>query len=251
MLQRTHIPEARWWIVEGVNKKKARLNCIHHLLQQIPYQEVNHDTIMLPEREHKPDYLRAPVPEEMHVHVGAARVFDTEDAVLDSLLGRHGARKVAPGEVVVIRYEGPAANGMPEMYFASAIIAADPALNHTTAIVTDGRFSGATKGPCVGHVTPEALLGGPIGLVNEDDLIEINLPERRLAVVGIGRRQATAGEIDRVFAERRAQFAPPPARHTRGILSLYERVACGASEGALLTPRKTRAPHEPPRGAAR
>ena len=67
MLERTHIPEARWWIVEGVNKKKARLNCIHHLLQQIPYQEVNHDAIVLPERERKPDYLRAPVPEAMHV----------------------------------------------------------------------------------------------------------------------------------------------------------------------------------------
>src|ERR1700722_14976342 len=67
MLERTHIPEARWWIVEGVNKKKARLNCIHHLLQQIPYQEVKHDTIVLPEREHKPSYLRAPIPEEMHV----------------------------------------------------------------------------------------------------------------------------------------------------------------------------------------
>jgi len=67
MLERTHLPEARWWIVEGVNKKKARLNCIHHLLQQLPYQEVNHDAIMLPEREHKPDYLRAPIREEMHV----------------------------------------------------------------------------------------------------------------------------------------------------------------------------------------
>jgi len=67
MLQRTHIPEARWWIVEGVNKKKARLNCIHHLLQQIHYQEVDHDSIALPQRERKPDYLRAPIPQEMHV----------------------------------------------------------------------------------------------------------------------------------------------------------------------------------------
>jgi polyphosphate kinase len=67
MLERTHIPEARWWIVEGINKKKARLNCIHHLLQQIPYQEVNHDTIVLPEREHKPNYFRTPIPDEMHV----------------------------------------------------------------------------------------------------------------------------------------------------------------------------------------
>jgi polyphosphate kinase 2 (PPK2 family) len=66
-LERTHIPEARWWIVEGINKKKARLNCIHHLLQQIPYQEVGHDTIVLPERARQPDYAREPVPEEMHV----------------------------------------------------------------------------------------------------------------------------------------------------------------------------------------
>ena len=67
MLERTHIPEAHWWIVEGINKKRARLNCIHHLLQQIPYQEVNHGTVLLPEREHKPDYLRTPIPEEMYV----------------------------------------------------------------------------------------------------------------------------------------------------------------------------------------
>jgi polyphosphate kinase len=67
MLERTHIPEARWWVVEGINKKKARLNCIHHLLQQIPYQEVTHDTIVLPEREHKPNYVRTPEPEAMHV----------------------------------------------------------------------------------------------------------------------------------------------------------------------------------------
>ena len=67
MLARTHIPEARWWIIEGVNKKKARLNCLHHLLQQIPYQEVNHAPIALPEREHKPDYSRHPIPPEMYV----------------------------------------------------------------------------------------------------------------------------------------------------------------------------------------
>jgi polyphosphate kinase 2 len=67
MLERTHIPEARWWVVEGVNKKKARLNCIHHLLQQIPYQEVGQDTIVLPERERKPDYLRTPVPDDLYV----------------------------------------------------------------------------------------------------------------------------------------------------------------------------------------
>jgi polyphosphate kinase len=67
MLERTHIPEARWWIVEGVDKKRARLNCIHHLLTQIPYQDMHRDPIILPEREHKPDYVRHPVPSEMHV----------------------------------------------------------------------------------------------------------------------------------------------------------------------------------------
>jgi len=67
MLERTHIPEARWWIVEGVDKKRARLNCIHHLLAQIPYQDVQHDTIVLPEREHKPDYTRHPLSNEMYV----------------------------------------------------------------------------------------------------------------------------------------------------------------------------------------
>ncbi len=67
MLERTHIPEARWWIIEGINKKRARLNCIHHLLEQIPYEEVNHDTVVLPEREHKPNYARTPLPKEMFV----------------------------------------------------------------------------------------------------------------------------------------------------------------------------------------
>jgi len=67
MLERTHIPEARWWVVEGVDKKRARLNCIHHLLQQVPYAEMPHDPIVMPEREHKPDYARHPVPAELHV----------------------------------------------------------------------------------------------------------------------------------------------------------------------------------------
>lgn len=177
------------------------------------------------------------VPKEMHVHRGAARVFDTEDAALDSLIGRHGAKKVAPGEVVVIRYEGPRANGMPEMYFASAIIAADPALNHTTALITDGRYSGAMKGPCIGHVTPEAIDGGPIALVEEDDLIEINIPDRRLGIVGIGKKSVESRAVERALVERRAHWAAPRFRHTRGILSLYSRVATGASEGALMTPR--------------
>src|SRR5215831_8970953 len=104
---------------------------------------------------------------------------------------------------------------MPEMYFASAIIAADPALNHSTALITDGRYSGAMKGPCVGHVTPEAIDGGPIALVEEDDLIEINIPERHLGIVGIGKKLVEPLKVERALAERREHWAPPPFRHAR------------------------------------
>ncbi|MDQ2885349.1 MAG: dihydroxy-acid dehydratase [Chloroflexota bacterium] len=171
------------------------------------------------------------VPKEMHIHTGPARVFNFEDEALDALR----QRKVTPGDVVVIRYEGPRANGMPEMYFASTILASDPTLNTTTALVTDGRFSGAMKGPCIGHVTPEALDGGPIALVQENDLIEIHVPERRLAIVGIQGQRLPEEQVERVLAERRARWTPPPPRHSSGILSLYARVARGASEGASIT----------------
>jgi dihydroxy-acid dehydratase len=171
------------------------------------------------------------VPKEMHVHVGPARVFDFEEVALDALLNR----QVSPGDVVVIRYEGPRANGMPEMYFASAMIADDPTLNTTTALITDGRFSGAMKGPCVGHITPEALDGGPIALVEENDVIEINIPKRRLAIVGMQGQRLPEDQIERVLAERRAHWTAPPPRHSSGILSLYARAASGASEGASMT----------------
>jgi dihydroxy-acid dehydratase len=172
------------------------------------------------------------VPREMHHHTGPARVFDTEPACLDAL--RRGT--IQPGDVMVIRYEGPRANGMPEMYFASAVLAADPVLGHTTALVTDGRYSGAMRGPSIGHVAPEALDGGPIALLEDGDLIEISIPDRRLAMVGIAGKRATEPEIDRVLAERRARWKPPPSKHEKGILSLFARVATSASEGASLTP---------------
>jgi dihydroxy-acid dehydratase len=170
------------------------------------------------------------VPDEMHVHVGPARVFDFEDSAVEALL----ARRVQPGDVVVIRYEGPRANGMPEMYFATAIIASDSTLNTTTAVVTDGRFSGAAKGPAIGHVTPEAVDGGPLALVEEGDLIEINIPARRLSVVGASGQRMADADVDRLLANRREGWRPPSPRHDRGILSLYSQVASGSDEGAYL-----------------
>jgi dihydroxy-acid dehydratase len=171
------------------------------------------------------------VPAEMRVHTGPARVFDFEEEAVHALLQRN----ISPGDVLVIRYEGPRANGMPEMYYAAAILADDRVLNTTTAIVTDGRYSGAMKGPCIGHVAPEAISGGPIGLVAEHDLIEINVPERRLAIVGFDGEPRSAADVEAVLADRRSIWKPPRPRHDSGILSLYSRVARDAAEGASIT----------------
>jgi dihydroxy-acid dehydratase len=171
------------------------------------------------------------VPSEMRVHTGPARVFDFEDEAVHALMGR----KVTPGDVLVIRYEGPRANGMPEMYYASAILSDDPVLNTTTAIVTDGRYSGARSGPCVGHVAPEALNGGPIALVEDGDLIEINIPERRLAIVGTSGEHQSPETVDKKLAKRRRIRKPPKRRHETGILSLCEQVARDAGGGASIT----------------
>jgi dihydroxy-acid dehydratase len=180
------------------------------------------------------------VPEEMHVHTGPARVFEDEPEAIDALI----ERRITPGDVIVIRYEGPHANGMPEMYFAAAILSADPELNHTTAIVTDGRYSGAMRGPCIGHVAPEALDGGPIALIEENDLIELDVPDRRLAVVGVDGEPRSEDEMTEILADRRARWSPRPPRHSQGILALYERIASDASHGASLLGNGG-APHAP------
>jgi dihydroxy-acid dehydratase len=121
------------------------------------------------------------------------------------------------------------------MYYATAIIAGDPQLSTTCAVVTDGRYSGAAKGPAVGHVTPEALDGGPIALLQDGDLIEIHIPERRLAIVGVESRRLESHQVEQLLASRRAAWVQPPPRHTSGILSLYSRVARGADAGGSLT----------------
>jgi len=172
------------------------------------------------------------VPKEMHIHIGPARVFDNEDSAVAALIGR----EVVPGDVVVIRYEGPKANGMPEMYYATAIIAASPELSATCAVITDGRYSGAAKGPAVGHITPEAFDGGPLALVAEGDLIEINVPARRLAIVGTrDNGDMTSEAVDALLAVRRAAWTPPAPRHTTGILGLYSKMAASTADGAYIT----------------
>jgi dihydroxy-acid dehydratase len=156
---------------------------------------------------------------ERPVHRGPARVFESEAeckaAVYDGV--------VQPGEVVVVRGEGPAgAPGMPEMLsITSAIVGRG--LGDSVALVTDGRFSGATRGLMVGHVSPEAARGGPIGLVRDGDIVTIDVDERRLDL-----------EVaDTELEARRAEWQAPEPRVSRGVLAKYARHVASASRGAV------------------
>jgi dihydroxy-acid dehydratase len=125
-------------------------------------------------------------------------------------------------------------HGHPEMHYAAAILSADPVLNMTTAIVTDGRYSGAMRGPCTGHVARAAIDGGPIGLVADGDPIGIDAPRRRLDIVGTAGERCEQAELEATLAQRRRIFRPPRPRYECGILSLYSRVARAASHGASI-----------------
>ncbi len=151
---------------------------------------------------------------------GPARVFDGEAEALQAVLGG----RIRPGDVVVIRYEGPkGAPGMPEMLAVTAAIVGE-GLGPEVALVTDGRFSGGTRGLMVGHVCPEAQVGGPIALVEEGDLITIDVENRRLDL-----------EVpEEVLERRRREFRPRPAPELRGLFSRYAVLVSSASEGAVL-----------------
>ena len=169
------------------------------------------------------------VPEDMWVHEGPAQVFDREEDALAACL----KGTIRPETVVVIRYEGPRGSGMPEMLATTEALASIPRLGRV-ALVTDGRFSGATRGPCIGHVSPEAQAGGPIALVENDDLVRIDIPARRLEVVGCQGQKMSSGEMDRVLLERGADWRPPLQKHPRGLLSRYSKYAVSAMKGAFL-----------------
>lgn len=147
------------------------------------------------------------VSENMLKHTGPARVFDSEK---DSVLAMKN-REIQPGDVIVIRYEGPKGGpGMPEMLVPTATISG-MGLSESVALITDGRFSGATRGPCIGHVEPEAAEGGPIAVIKDGDIITIDIPNRLLKL------ELTAQEI----AKRLETWKPKPPRVTKGYLSRY------------------------------
>ena len=126
-------------------------------------------------------------PKEMFRAVLNARPFDSEEECLDAVLHH----RVQKGDAVFIRYEGPKGSGMPEMFYTSEAISSDKELGRSIALITDGRFSGASTGPVIGHCSPEAVEGGPIALVEEGDLIEIDVPARKLNIIGVkGQRRS-------------------------------------------------------------
>ena len=169
-------------------------------------------------------------PKEMYQAVLTARPFDSEEECLDAVL-KH---KVQKGDAVFIRYEGPKGSGMPEMFYTSEAISSDKELGRSIALITDGRFSGASTGPVIGHCSPEAADGGSIALVEEGDLIEIDVMARKLNIIGIHGERKTPEEIDAVLAERKKNWVPKERKYKKGVLRLFSEHATSPMKGAYL-----------------
>ncbi|MGN0385888.1 MAG: dihydroxy-acid dehydratase [Lachnospiraceae bacterium] len=167
---------------------------------------------------------RSAVVPEMMVHEGPARVFDCEEDAIDAIK----SGKIVAGDVVVIRYEGPKGGpGMREMLNPTSAIAG-MGLGSSVALITDGRFSGASRGASIGHVSPEAAVGGPIALVEEGDIISINIPENTLNVK----------ISDEEMAKRRAAWQPREPKVTTGYLARYRELVTSGNRGAILEIKK-------------
>ncbi len=169
------------------------------------------------------------VPTDMLQHEGPARVFDNEEDALAAVM----QGQVDPGSVIILRYEGPRGCGMPEILSTTEALVTNPALQHT-AIITDGRFSGATRGPCIGHVSPEAVAGGPIALVADGDIISIDIPARSLNIVGHKDKRMEPNEVQSLLTERKKGWTPAVRKHPAGILKRYTSQAVSAIKGAYL-----------------
>lgn len=169
-------------------------------------------------------------PKEMFRAVLRAKPFDSEEECLDAILHH----KVDKGDAVFIRYEGPKGSGMPEMFYTSEAISSDPELGRSIALITDGRFSGASTGPVIGHCSPEAAEGGPIALVEEGDLIELDVIERKLNIIGVNGEKKTDQEMQEILKARREKWKPKKMKYLRGTLRLFAEHATSPMKGAYL-----------------
>ncbi|HJO47728.1 MAG TPA: dihydroxy-acid dehydratase, partial [Candidatus Scalindua sp.] len=160
------------------------------------------------------------LPDDMRVFKGPARVFENEEEAMLAIMDK----KISRGSVIIIRYEGPRGGpGMREMLSPTAALVG-MGLDNSVALITDGRFSGGTRGPCIGHVSPEAMVGGPLALIEEDDEIVIDIPKRKLYAV----------LSDSELENRRAKWSPPPLEVTKGLLVRYAKCVTSADKGAVL-----------------
>ncbi len=169
-------------------------------------------------------------PKEMFEATLTAKPYDSEEECIDAVL----KGRVKPGDAIFIRYEGPKGSGMPEMFYTGEAICSDPALASSVALITDGRFSGASRGPVIGHVSPEAATGGPIALVEEGDLIHIDVVNRQLDIVGVKGQKLTPEEMEKVLAERKKNWQPKPAKYTKGVLKIYSEHAVSPMKGGYM-----------------
>ncbi|PNV60388.1 dihydroxy-acid dehydratase [Clostridium sp. chh4-2] len=165
--------------------------------------------------------------EELRSHKGPARVYDSEEAAHDDVVNK----KINPGDIVVIRYEGPRGSGMPEMLMTTEAIVCDKDLNGSVSLVTDGRFSGATRGAAIGHVSPEAARGGPLAFIRTGDIIEYDVEKRSLNVVGIDGKEMPLEEIEEVL-KKRSEEGIKKSSGRKGLYKRYTDHALSAMEGA-------------------
>lgn len=170
------------------------------------------------------------VPKEMFKAILKAKPFDSEEEAIEAIL----SHKIQPGDAVFIRYEGPKGSGMPEMFYTTEAISSDTQLGKSIALITDGRFSGASKGPVIGHVSPEAAQGGPIALVEEDDLIEIDIENRKLNIVGVNGELVSIEKMQQILEERKKRWKPKKPKYLKGILKFYTQHANSPMKGGYM-----------------
>lgn len=170
------------------------------------------------------------VPKEMHKAILKARPFDSEEEAISAILSKN----INPGDAVFIRYEGPKGSGMPEMFYTTEAISSDKELAASIALITDGRFSGASRGPAIGHVSPEAAVGGPIALVEENDLIEIDIENRVLQLVGVNGEKLSLNEIDEILQRRKVKWKERESKYKSGILKIFSERAVSPMKGGYM-----------------
>ena len=165
--------------------------------------------------------------ESMRAHKGKAVVFDCEEDAHAAVVNG----TINPGEIMVIRYEGPRGSGMPEMLMTTEAIVCDHRLNGHVSLITDGRFSGATRGAAIGHVSPEAAAGGPIAYIETGDILAYDVAAKTIQIVGIDGKELPAEEIDQIMAKRREE-KPLKKKTYKGVLKRYTSMADSAMKGA-------------------